>query len=172
MNHKLIPIVAFAALAGAASAQVTGFRIRAGYGWSGSIPNTTTGSTHLVGPELGFDFPVMHLPLVEVNFTVDWLLGGQLSHGGDLDGNLYRLLLSARASIPSSKVSVFGGIGWATAQARAGEFGSFNGEVMQLGVGFPLGMNTPLLAPSLEVAATMASKSGLSGFSVSLAVHF
>ena len=167
MTAKLIPIAALVALAVTANAQVTGFRIRAGYGWSGSI-----NSRHLQGPEVGLDFPVQKLPLVEIDFTADWLMGGQLVHGGDLDGNVYRFLLSARAQIPGAKVSVFGGLGWATAQSRGGQFASINGEVMQLGVGFPLGMKTPLLAPSLEVAGTFASKSGLSGFNVSLAVHF
>jgi hypothetical protein len=99
-------------------------------------------------------------------------MGGQLSRGSDLDGNVFRILLSARAHIPGSQMSAFGGIGWATAQARGGQFASVNGEVLQLGVSFPLGMKTPVLSPSLEVAGTFASKSALGGFSISLGFHF
>jgi hypothetical protein len=171
MKSKLVTTIVIASIAAASSAQVTGFRVRAGWGWSGAI-DTTSGSRHMNGPEFGVDFPLTHLPLVEVNLTGDVLLGGQLSHGGDLDGNVYRFLLSARAQIPASKIGVFGGVGWATAQARGGEFGSINGEVFQLGVSFPLGVNAPLITPSLELAGTMASKSGLSGFSLSIAVRF
>jgi hypothetical protein len=171
MNRKLVTAVTGFGLVALSSAQLTGFRVRAGYGWSGAI-NTVSGSRHMNGPELGVDFPLTHLPLVEVNLTGDVLLGGQLSRGGDLDGNVYRFLLSARAQIPGSKVGVFGGVGWGTAQARGGEFGSFSGSVMQLGVSVPLGASLPLVSPSLEVAGTTASKSGLSGFSVSLAVKF
>lgn len=171
MKSKIIPIIAVAALAGCASAQLTGFRVRAGYGWSGSI-DAVGGSRHLQGPEFGVDFPLTHLPLVDVSLTGDVLLGGQLSHGSDLDGNVYRFLLSARVHIPGSQISAFGGIGWGTAQSRGGQFGSFNGMVTQLGVSFPLGVNTPVISPALEVAGTLASKSGLGGFSVSLAVKF
>lgn len=167
MTTRIVPIAALAALAAVSCAQVTGIRVRAGYGWSGAI-----NSRHLTGPELGFDLPVQKLPLVEIDFTGDWLMGGQLAHGGDLDGNVYRFMLSARAQVPGAKVSVFGGLGWATAQSRGGQFAAENGEVLQLGVGFPLGAKTPLIAPSLEVAGTFASKSGLSGFNISVAVHF
>jgi hypothetical protein len=172
MNAKLVSIFALATVAAAANAQLTGFRVRAGYGWSGSITNVNNNSRRLVGPEFGIDFPLTHLPLIDVSLTGDVLLGGQLSHGSDLDGNLYRFLLSARASIPASRIAVFGGIGWATAQARSGEFGSINGQVMQLGVALPLGLKVPLLSPSLEIAGTIASKSGLSGYSVSLGIKF
>lgn len=169
--NKILPMILFGALAAAAGAQVTGFRVRAGYGWSGAI-DTGAGSRHLAGPEFGVDVPLTHLPLVEVNLTGDVLLGGQLSRGSDLDGNVYRVLLGARAQVPTSKIAIFGGVGWATAQARSGEFGSITGSVAQLGVSIPLGIKAPLISPSLELAGTMASKSGLGGFSVSLAVRF
>jgi hypothetical protein len=172
MNSKLIPILALTTLAVAANAQISGIHVRAGYGWSGSIMDVNNNSRHLVGPEFGIDFPVTHLPLVDICLTGNVLLGGQVSRGSDLDGTVYRLLLSARASIPASKIGVFGGIGWATAQARSGEFGSFNGQVMQLGVAFPLGLKLPILSPTLEIAGTVASKAGLGGYSVSLGLRF
>lgn len=172
---KIIPILALAAVAGVASAQlpgVSGIRVKVGYGWSGRITDHNNNSRHLTGPELGFELPLTKLPLVQIGLTGDVLLGGQLSHGSDLDGNVYRLMLSGRASIPGSQVGVFGGIGWGWAQARGGQFDNFNGEVAQLGVAIPLGINAPLISPSLELAGTWSSKTGLGGFSASVAVRF
>ena len=162
------------AIAGAAMAQVPGLggiRVRAGYGWSGSI-DSVSGSRKLAGPELGFDFPLTQLPLVTIAFTGADLLGGQLSHGIDLDGYVYRFMLTGRASVPASKFEIFGGVGYATAQARNHEFGSINGFVSQLGVAIPLTSGLSTFSPSLEIAGSLASKSGLSGYSVSLAVRF
>ena len=173
--HKFISIVAVATLAGIATAQlpgVSGIRVKVGYGWSGRITDINNNSRHLTGPILGVEFPLMKLPLVQVGLTGEALLGGQLSRGSDLDGNVYRLMLSGRASIPGSQLGVFGGLGWGFAQARGGEFGNFDAEVAQLGVSFPLGINAPLISPSLELAGTWSSKTGLGGFSASVAVRF
>lgn len=171
--RKLALTFAVCAAFAAAHAQLTGIHVFAGYGWSGSVPNTTTGSTHLVGPEIGFDLPLAHLTQVEFDFRADILLGGQLSHGSDLDGNVYRFLAIARTSIPGSKVSTYAGVGWASAQARAGEFASFNGSVTQLGVSVPVGAGpASRLAPTLEIGTTIAGKSGLGGYSICLGLHF
>ncbi|MFI5385833.1 MAG: hypothetical protein ACHQ50_06900 [Fimbriimonadales bacterium] len=172
MKTKLIPIIVATALMGSAHAQVGGIRFSAGYGWSGSIPNTTTGSSHLLGPELIAELPAAHMTQVEFDFRADVLLGGQLARGSDLDGTVYRFLLIARTSVPGSKVSTFGGIGWGTAQARAGEFAGFSGMVNQIGLSFPLGIGSSGLAPTVELASSIASRSGLSGYSLTIGLHF
>lgn len=175
MKRTVLLISAFGMLSVAANAQVgglTGIRLKAGYGWSGAVRDINGNSRHLQGPELGLDFPLMNPPLVSVSFTGDVLLGGQLARGGDLDGTVYRFLLSGRAAIPGSRFSVFAGAGYATAQGRGGSFGSVSGFVTQIGVAIPLTNGLPLVSPSLEIAGNMASRSALSGFSVSVGIKF
>jgi len=172
MNIKIATIFAVASISGFACAQTSGIRVFGGYGWSGTISNTTTGSTHLLGPEIGFELPLSHFTsMAEMDFRADVLLGGQLAHGSDLDGYIYRFMLSARTSVPGSQVSTFGAIGYGSGQARNSEFPSFSGVVTQVGIDIPLGMAVPKLAPALELAGSYG-RSGLSGYSVCIALHF
>ncbi|HTQ09285.1 MAG TPA: hypothetical protein VMI31_04370 [Fimbriimonadaceae bacterium] len=173
MNTKTLATLAIASVSAAACAQLSsGIRIFGGYGWSGSISNTTTGSTHLLGPELGLEFPVSKIAnTAETDIRADVLLGGQLAHGSDLDGYIYRFLWSARTAIPGSTASTFAGIGWGWGEARNGEFPSFNGFITQIGVDIPMGLGVGNLTPSLELSGSYG-KSGLSGYSVCLAFKF
>jgi len=170
--NKLIPtLLASASLACFASAQSNGVVFYGGYGWSGSINRLSAGSTHLMGPELAVEIPISHQSVVNESFRADVLFGGQLVHGADLDGTICRLMVSTRTTLPGSGITTFGGVGWGFAQARAGEFNSFNGFVTQLGASLPLGTKMAGLAPSLEVSGSFG-RSGLSGYSVGIAVHF
>lgn len=171
MNTKLVSIVAVLGIAGAASAQVTGFRVSAGYGWSGGIKDSGNVSRTMSGPELMASFPLQHLPLVDISLEGDVLFGGGWGNSS-IKGNIYRLLATARMQIPGSKVGAWFGLGYGSAQGSGGDFASVNGAVTQLGLSIPLGMHTPVLSPSLEVAADLGSKTAISGFSVSVAVKF
>jgi hypothetical protein len=175
MKTKTSLILAIAVVSAAASAQVggvSGIRVKAGYGWSGNITDSGGARRKLQGPEVGVEIPVQRLPLVEFAIGVDVLLGGQLSRGSDLDGNVYRFLGIARAHIPGTNMSAWLGAGWATAQSRGGQFGAFNGAITQIGLAIPLGAIIPTMVPTLEVAATMGGKSGLNGVSVGLSFRF
>ncbi|MFI5387793.1 MAG: hypothetical protein ACHQ50_16920, partial [Fimbriimonadales bacterium] len=108
---------------------------------------------------------------VDIGLEEDVLFGGGFSNSS-IKGTIYRTFLTGRMQIPGSQVGAWLGVGWGMGQGRNGDFASFSGYVTQVGISFPLGMRTPVLSPSLEVAGDMASKTGLTGFSVSLAVKF
>jgi len=171
MKTRIAPTLSLFALAGIAGAQVTGFRVSAGYGWTGGIKDNGGVRRNMSGPELTVTLPLNHLPLVEIGLEGDILFGGGFANSS-IKGNIYRAFLTGRATIPGSQVGAFLGTGFGSAQGRAGDFASVNGFVTQLGVSFPLGMRTPVLAPSLEVAGYFSSRTALSGFSVSVAVKF
>jgi len=168
---KIAFILATACLAGAASAQLTGFKVSAGYGWSGGIRDNGGVSRTMSGPELMGSIPLEKLPVISLGLEGDILFGGGWGNSS-IKGDVYRTFVTASATVPGSQISAWWGVGWAWAQGSSGDFPSINGYVTQLGVSIPLGMHTPVLAPTLEVAGDLGSKSGLSGFSVSVAVKF
>jgi len=171
MKNKLVSVVALAALAGVASAQLTGFKVSAGYGFSGGITDSGGVSRTMSGPELMATMPFQHLPLIDIGLEADILFGGGFGNSS-IKGDVYRFLLTGRATIPGSQVGAWLGMGWGTAQGSSGDFASINGYVTQVGISIPLGMHTPVLSPTLDVAGDMGSKPGLSGFSVSVGLRF
>ncbi|HTQ08469.1 MAG TPA: hypothetical protein VMI31_00210, partial [Fimbriimonadaceae bacterium] len=111
------------------------------------------------------------LPIVTLGLEGDVLFGGGWGNSS-IKGNIYRGLVTASATIPGSQLSAWWGMGWGWGEGDAGDFPSFNGYVTQIGVSIPLGTRTPVVSPTLEVAGDLGSKSGLSGFSVSVGVKF
>ncbi|HWA82724.1 MAG TPA: hypothetical protein VG820_04790 [Fimbriimonadaceae bacterium] len=171
MNTKLVSMIAVLGIAGAANAQLTGFRVSAGYGWSGGIKDSGNVSRTMSGPELMASFPLQHLPMVDISLEGDILFGGGWGNSS-IKGNIYRLLATARMQLPGSQVGAWLGFGYGSAQGSGGDFASVNGLVTQVGLSFPMSMHMAALSPSLEVAADWGSKTAISGFSVSLALRF
>jgi|GEM_PF-3892409 len=171
MNKKLLSILAVSSIAGAASAQLTGVQFTAGYGWTGGIKDSGGVSRIMSGPELTATLPLEHLPMVTIGLEGDVLFGGGFGNSS-IKGDVYRGFLTAGITLPGTQVGAWWGVGWATAQGSSGDFPSINGYVTQVGLTIPVGIHTPGLAPSLEVAGDLGSKSGLSGFSVSVALKF
>lgn len=170
MNTKFVSILALTAVAGAAGAQLTGFRVSAGYGWTGSITDSGGVGRHMSGPILTGTVPLSHLPVVDIGFRGEVLFGGGLGNSS-IKGQIWKGLVTGRAQIPGSQIGAWLGMGFGTGQGNS-NFASFSGFVTQVGVSFPLGTSTPLVAPAVEVAGNWGSKSGLSGFSVAVSIHF
>ncbi|MFI5385837.1 MAG: hypothetical protein ACHQ50_06920, partial [Fimbriimonadales bacterium] len=66
MQIRLLAATAVTAFAGIASAQLTGFKVSAGYGWTGGITDSGSVSRHMSGPELMGSLPLSHLPMVDI----------------------------------------------------------------------------------------------------------
>ena len=171
MKSKPITTLAFATVAGAASAQLTGFHLSAGYGFSGGITDTGGVSRTMSGPELMGSFSINHLPMVDIGVEADILFGGGFGNSS-IKGNIFRGLLTARFSIPGSQMSAWVGAGFGTAQGSSGDFASVSGAVTQFGVSLPLGGKMPAFAPMLEIAADLGSKTAISGLTFSVGLKF
>ncbi len=170
MKTRLVPILTFAALAGAASAQLTGIKVSAGYGFTGGITDSGGTSRTMSGPELTASFPFQHLPVLDLGVEYDVLFGG--SGNTSIEGTLHRFLFVARMSVPGSNVSAWWGVGYGTAQGHNGDFATVSGSLTQLGVSIPLGTKTPAFVPTLELAGTFAGHSALGGFMFGLGLKF
>src|SRR5579862_4705900 len=110
MKKRLGSVLIVAALAGAASAQLTGIKVSAGYGWSGGIKDTGGVSRTMSGPELTASLPFQHLPMIDLGAEYDVLFGG--SGNTSIEGTLHRFLFTARMTVPGSQVGAWFGVGY------------------------------------------------------------
>src|ERR1019366_7727284 len=102
---------------------ILGVGVRAGYTFSGSFTGRSGNSGSLQGPEVGLDVPIgLPLPIsglggLQFNFSPSLFAATGGWSGTDFQGNVYRLLASARLSIPGSPLYVRLGAGYAYASA-------------------------------------------------------
>ncbi len=88
----------------------TGLKIHAGYTTSGNFTLNDASTGHIVGPEFGLEIPVQKVAGgFSLNLYPSVLLG--TSHSAGPQGNVYRILLSAREAIPGSKIYTYYALG-------------------------------------------------------------
>src|SRR5258707_357806 len=96
MYIRLALLVALASGATLSQADLLGIRIRAGLHWTSNFDLRNGGTGHLEGPELGADFPMSNMFGLPIYMSPSIVWGGRLRHGADIDGNVYRFMLTTR----------------------------------------------------------------------------
>lgn len=146
--------------------KVLGANIKVGYTFGNSLTlNDGTTSKRLNGPEIGVEIPAFSLGPTSINFAPSVLLGGQLNHGNDLDGYVYRMMLLGRASAVGA--TAFYGIGYSYQTPRGGANFDKKG-----GVEFQVGGAAPLVGGGLELTFHSGSVPAARGYSLSYTLKF
>jgi len=155
-----------------------GIGVRAGYTFSGSFPGKSGGSGTLQGPEVGVDVPIgLPLPIsgvggLQFNFSPSLFAATGGWSGSDFQGNVYRLLATARLSIPGSPLYVRVGAGFAYASATQGDFRSQSAYETQLGLGVGVINNLPALKIYADITYHQSSLVQVRGWTIGLSAKF
>ena len=138
----------------AASAQLTPFEVSVGWGQSGSFTRDSGGRGKLEGPVFSVSQSFVNLPFVgEARIGLSAFLGGQLSHGSDTDGNVYRVF--GRYKTPTVAKDLYGIIGanYSWGKGRGGPSAA------------------PLPRASLEFISHQSARAQLRGWSLNLSLR-
>jgi len=161
------------ALPFAASAQLTPFEVSVGWGQSGSFTRDSGVRGKLEGPVFSVSQSFADLPFVgEVRIGLSAFLGGQLSHGSDTDGNVYRVF--GRYKTPTIAKNLYGIVGanYSWGKGRGGSFGEVSRIGGDIGVGMPIGPSAAALPrASLEFLSHQSARSQLRGWSLNLSLR-
>jgi hypothetical protein len=157
---------------------ILGVGVRAGYTFSGSFTGMSGNSGSLQGPEVGLDVPIgLPLPIsglggLQFNFSPSLFAATGGWSGTDFQGNVYRLLASARLSIPGSPLYVRLGAGYAYASASHGDFTSQSAYETQLGLGVGILNNLPAVKVSADLTYHQSSLVQVRGWTIGLSAKF
>lgn len=155
---------------------LTGSNWKLGYYFGSSFAGTgETGTVRLQGPEIGVEIPILNLPtgLLSVSLNPSVVFGGGFSHGGDNDGQLYRVLGRAKTGIPMTGLYAFAGLGieWG-AQRGTTTFNTNSGLVKVIGLGKGIPLTGNLGKQSTFEVAYYFGDSRFTGYTVSLGLRF
>ena len=169
----LIAVASLAAVSAANASDVIGVRLKIGYHWTNSFELKNGGSSQLEGPEIGLDFPIQKLPGFTIYVSPSVMLGGKLTHGGDIDGTIYRFMLSTRQTI--SKDGWFAGVSAGVAHSVSrglNEFRDSDGFVSGVTIGTPLKLKFLGISPNIEGSYYFSTKDQFRGFTLGLSASF
>lgn len=183
MKQPTLAILLAALAATPASAQVIGgrqvakafpFRVHVGYGRTESFRNAASERVRLEGPEIGLEIPLSRplpgSPVIMLMPSV--LLGGQLTHGGDTDGYVYRAQIGVNAPIGAQGFYTRFAIGYSAAQARNDEFDDQSSISQRYTVGYGLNTFGAADKASLEVSYHTGSGGALRGWTFGANIRF
>ncbi|MCB8933471.1 MAG: hypothetical protein M9921_00845 [Fimbriimonadaceae bacterium] len=183
MKQTTLAIVLAALASAPASAQVFGgnqmakalpFRVTLGYGRTETFRNNASQRVHLEGPEIGLEIPLARpapgAPVIMLMPSV--LLGGQLTHGGDTDGYVYRGQIGVNAPIGAKGFYTRFAIGYSASQARNNEFEDQSGFTQRYTVGYGLNTYGAADKASLEVSYHTGSDGALRGWTFGANIRF
>ena len=160
-------------VAGFAKAQRVplGLRVRVGYGFSPNF-QTDGGRKDLTGPEIAFAIPVGAFAGGDLLLEPSFFGGGRLVHGGDNDGDVYRLTLFAHRTLGRG-IGVRAGVGFGLgARGRGGNFDGKSDLIFDLGVEIPFRLKVLKTAQTYaDVHNVFSGESQLEGFFVGVGVH-
>ena len=147
----------------AAPSEKLGVSVRVSYGFSGDIRVTTGGNKRLEGPEIAFGFPVVSVGRLDLALEPSVFFGGRLRHGSDIDGDVYRILFTAKHPIGGQGLYLRAGGGFAQVSSRSGDYDGKSGAVGELGFGFPISGILQSYKPNLEFRLISANAGQLRG---------
>lgn len=155
---------------------VTGINFRAGYFASGRYTKTAGGGNTNEGLEFGADIPVF--PRISVPgftnlsfaFSPSVVFLGSLSSGSS-NGQVYRLLASASASIPTTSLYGRVGIGYATTSST-NLFSTKSSYDIDYTLGLPIVTKLPGIGLSAEITYHQSSAAVISGWTIGLSAKF
>ncbi|MHB8635061.1 MAG: hypothetical protein ACYC96_01150 [Fimbriimonadaceae bacterium] len=157
---------------------ILGIGVRAGYSVSGSFAGKTGNSGSLVGPELGLDIPFgLPLPIsglggLQFNLSPSLFVANGGWSGAAFQGDVYRVLATARLDIPASPVYLRIGAGLAYASGSHGDFTSQGAYETQLGVGVSIFNKLPALKISADLSYHQSSLAQVRGWTIGLSAKF
>lgn len=152
---------------------VIGVRLNVGYHWTSDFRLKDDSKKSMSGPEIGADFPLTKLPGIQLFASPSIVFGGQLLSGSDVDGQIYRFMLTARQNL--SKEGLYGSVsaGVAHSMSRGGnEFRSASGFVGSAMIGSPLKFKILGITPNVEGRYYFSSEDQFRGFSIGLSANF
>lgn len=146
---------------------------RLSYGISGDFNLTNGGSTHLSGPELALQFPLLSQGGTSVWLEPSYFSGGTLGTGSNTKGDVFRFLVTAQQSIPKSGFYLKAGVGFANVAGTSKHpFDSARGTVALFGVGLPLTGTLKSTKSAVEFDFIAADKGQLRGASIGITGYF
>jgi hypothetical protein len=157
----------------AAASDVIGIRVNLGYHWSQNFKLRDGGKGNLEGPEVGVDFPIQNLAGIQLYASPSIVFGGKLVHGSDIDGQIYRFMVSARKTL--NRDGFFGSLSLGAAHTESrglNEFKSADGFIGAVGLGSPLKFKILGVSPNFEGRYYFSSKDQLRGFTIGLSASF
>ena len=174
MLPRVIAIFALGFAAMMASAQeVIGVRLNVGYHFTSDFRLRDGGKDSMSGPEIGADFPLTKLPGIQLYVSPSIVLGGQLLSGSDVDGQIYRFMLTARQTLGRDGLYGAFSIGAAHSEPKGGkEFRSASSVVAGITVGTPLKFKILGITPSVEGRYYWGAKDQFRGFTIGLSASF
>jgi hypothetical protein len=164
-------LLSFAAVSEASD--IIGIRVKLGYHFTNSFELKNGNGGSMQGPDIGVDFPMFKFPSIQIYASPSVMLGGKLSHGGDIDGQIYRFMISARQTL--TKVGIFGAVGAGVAHSQSrgkNEFRSQNGFLTNITLGVPLKFNFLGITPNFEGSYYFSSQDQFRGFTIGLSASF
>ncbi|MBN9503131.1 MAG: hypothetical protein BGO01_11655 [Armatimonadetes bacterium 55-13] len=157
----------------ASASDVLGVRLRVGYHFTQNFELKNGGSGHLEGPEVAGDFPLSKLPGIQLYATPSICFGGKLSHGGDIDGSIYRFMISAKQTITRDGFYGIVAAGAAHSESRGlNEFKDANAFVSSVTFGVPLSFKILGVTPSFEGTYYISGKDQFRGFTFGISASF
>lgn len=175
-------VVALAGFAGSALAQTTttypnklGARLKIAYFSSQKFELRSGGNESLVGPQISLDVPLSRMRGFDLFVTPSIGFGGQLSHGSDIDGNVYRFMLTARKVLNDGGLTGSLSAGFGHTESRGtNAFRDGDGLVGEVALAFPLKGLTFLreVTPGFEFAYSFSRQEQLRAFSFGFTFGF
>ncbi len=157
-----------------ASAQdVIGVRLNVGYHFTHDFRLRDGGRKNMSGPEIGADFPLAKLPGMQIYASPSIVLGGQLFSGSDVDGQIYRFLVTARQTLNSDGLYGAFSIGAAHSEPKGdNQFRSASSIVAAATIGTPLKFKILGITPNVEGRYYWGAKDQFRGFSIGVSANF
>ncbi len=173
----LFRTLVFSALATSAVAAVAqdliGIRVNLGYHFTQKFRLKNDSKKSMSGPEIGVDFPLAKVPGFQLYASPSVVLGGQLFSGSDVDGQIYRFMVTGRQTL--NRDGLFGAVslGAAHSEPRGGnEFRSASGFVGAATIGTPLKFKILGITPNVEGRYFFSSKDQFRGFTIGVSANF
>jgi len=157
----------------AAASDTIGVRLKLGYHVSQTFELKNGSHGHLEGPEVAADFPLGRFPGLQLYATPSVMFGGKLTHGKDIDGTIYRFMVTARQTLTRDGLYGAFSLGAAHSESRGlNQFRDENGFVTAVSLGTPLKFKVLGISPSLEGGYYFSSKDQFRGFTIGIAASF
>lgn len=157
----------------ASASDVIGVRLKVGYHFTQSFELKDGSNGHLEGPEVAADFPLAKYPGIQLYATPSIMFGGKLTHGSDVDGTIYRFMVTARQTLNRDGLYGTFGVGAAHSESRGtNEFRDANSFVTSVSLGTPLKFKLAGIGLSLEGTYYFSTKDQFRGITIGVAGSF
>ncbi len=152
---------------------IIGIRVSLGYHSTSKFRLRDDRIKAMSGPEVSADFPLFKLPGLQLFATPSVMFGGQLLHGSDIDGTIYRFMVTGRQTV--NKDGLFAGLSAGVAHSVSrglNEFKSADGFISAISLGMPLKFKILGISPNIEGRYYFSSEDQFRGITIGLSASF